>query len=496
MTTLLRKCKAWVFSLQGKFILVASFCIFIFSLIGSFIIISREESLYRKDMVNQCKVIAEISRVTLTNVMVFNELGMMDKLDLIDYLDYFIMNLMDRDKRVRYVIVLDDNGGVLAHSNISEYNKTYKDESLWKAALHLNETEIVDSSLQGESIHKVTTPLNIGTKRWGIIQIGLSMEDMHKSIDALKREVIRLVIIFSSISLLIISIGAEVLAKPVTRLSHIMDGIKNHGDLKQYAFELKDRRDELGKLQKSFLWMIQRLRDADSERKKTMEVLSQTEKMVSVGRLASGVAHEINNPLGGITVCFKNLMKSGMDDVTKEEHIELINDCLQKIKNIVEQLLNFSKMTVTEKTPTDLNGLLDRLLLLLNYATAEKRITVVKDFGEYMQKILIDEGKMGQVFMNIIINAIQAMDNGGVLTIKTGQGNGFYEIFVKDTGAGIPPDIISNIFDPFFTTKSVGVGTGLGLSVSKSIVEQHGGTIEVKSELGAGTIFKIKLPME
>src|SRR4030067_3833915 len=113
---MIERLKKWVFSLQGKFILVAASCIFVFTTSGSFMILSRGENLYVQDMKNQCKILAEISRVTLTNVMVFNELGMMDKQDLIDYLDYFIVNLMERDKRVKYAMVLDNDGGVLAHS--------------------------------------------------------------------------------------------------------------------------------------------------------------------------------------------------------------------------------------------------------------------------------------------------------------------------------------------------------------------------------------------
>ncbi|MEK7864974.1 MAG: ATP-binding protein, partial [Nitrospirota bacterium] len=291
--------------------------------------------------------------------------------------------------------------------------------------------------------------------------------------------------------------GAKVLARPVSKLSKIMDGIKSHGDLEienQYV-ELKDRRDEIGELQKSFLWMLQRLREADREHKKTVEVLSQTEKMVAIGRLAAGVAHEINNPLSGMTLCFKNLMEADVDNLTREKLVLAINDGLQKIKNIVGHLLDFSRMTVTEKTPVDLNNLINRLLVLLNYPASKKNIEIINDLSDDISEILIDENKMSQVFMNIMINAVQAMDDGGRLTIRTKADDGFCVVSIEDTGAGISPDIMSRIFDPFFTTKGIGEGTGLGLSVSKGIVEQHGGMIEVDSEAGAGTTFKIKLPL-
>ncbi|MDP2276623.1 MAG: ATP-binding protein [Nitrospirota bacterium] len=496
MKQIIKKLRKWAFSLQGKFIIVASTCIFIFTTVGSFLLISREESLYKRDIVNQGNVLSEISKLTLTNVMVYNELGMMSKYDLTDYLDYFIVNLMERDKRIRYVAIVNNNGLIISQSDSGEYGKVCKDEATLRAISSL-ETIITDSNWRGEPIINIATPLNISTKSWGGIRIGLSTKQAEESISSFKNEITKLVIFFSIISLLIISIGAKVLARPVSKLSKIMDGIKSHGDLEienQYV-ELKDRRDEIGELQKSFLWMLQRLREADREHKKTVEVLSQTEKMVAIGRLAAGVAHEINNPLSGMTLCFKNLMGADVDHLTREKLVMAINDGLQKIKNIVGHLLDFSRMTVTEKTPVDLNNLINRLLVLLNYPASKKNIEIINDLSDDISEILIDENKMSQVFMNIMINAVQAMDDGGRLTIRTKADDGFCVVSIEDTGGGIAPDIMSHIFDPFFTTKGIGEGTGLGLSVSKGIVEQHGGMIEVDSEIGAGTTFKIKLPL-
>lgn len=491
---MMKKLKKWIFSLQGKFILVASMCLLVFTATGSFLILSREKNLYMQDITNQGKILSEISRLMLTNVMVYKELGMMDEQDLIDYLDYFIMNLMERDKRVKYVVVLNNKGGVLTLSYVSEYKKMFTDSSTWEAITNL-ETDIVDGSFQGDPILKITAPLNIDTKNWGAIQIGFSTKNVHESIDSLKKEIIVIDIIFSTLALMIISIGARVLAKPVVGLTRKMDSIKTYGDFNPQTFELKGRRDEIGELQKSFHWMLQRFKEADEEHKKTFEVLSQAEKMVSIGRLASGVAHEINNPLSGITLCFKNLTELKMEHSKREQLIEAINDGLQKIKNIIEQLLDFSRMTVTEKTPIDVNNLINRLLVLLNYSASKKNIKIVNDLSDDIPEILIDENKMTQVFLNIMLNALQAMDGGGVLTIKTIKDNGFCVVSISDTGEGIHQEIKPYIFDPFFTTKGVGEGTGLGLSVSKGIIDQHGGAIDVESEVGVGTTFRVKLPL-
>lgn len=487
-----RKFGKWAFSLQEKFILGASICLLAFTVIGSFLIMSREKKLYMKDIINQGNVLAEISRLTLTNVMVYKDLGMMDEQDINDYLDYFIMNLMERDKRVRYVMITDNEGRVLAQSDISQHDEA--DKSMLKTIAAL-EVEITDEIFRDEPVLKITAPLNIDTKRWGAVRLGLSTSAVAKSVDALKKEVIIINVAFSLIALMVISLGAKVLAKPVVRLSNTMDNIKTYGDFNPRAYKLKDRRDEIGELQNSFLWMLQRLRDADKEHKKTLEALSQTEKMVSIGRLASGVAHEINNPLSGITLCFKNLTESNLEHSKREQLIGTINDGLQKIKDIIEQLLDFSRMAVTKKKPVDVNKLINKLMVLLGYSASKKNIRIVNDLSDDIPEILMDENKMTQVFLNIMLNALQAMDGGGVLTIKTAKDDRFCVVSISDIGYGIPPEILPNIFDPFFTTKGVGEGTGLGLSVSKGIVEQHGGIIEVLSEVGVGTTFRVKLPL-
>jgi len=493
-----KKFGRWAVSLQGKFIIVASVCLLAFTVIGSFLILSREKNLYMKDIINQGNVLAEISRLTLTNVMVYKDLGMMDEQDIIDYLDYFIMNLMERDKRVRYMMITDNEGRVLAQSDLSQRDEV--DKSMLRIITTLK-AETTEETFLNEPVLMITTPLNIDTKLWGGIRLGLSTSDVEKSVDALKQEVIFINLVFSVIALIGLSVGAKVLAKPVIRLSKVMDNIKTYGDLETVGAIhelplLKARNDEIGELQKSFLWMLQRLREADKEHKKTVEVLSQTEKMVSIGRLASGIAHEINNPLGGITLCFKNLIEENADHRTKEKLIDAINDGLQKIKNIVEQLLDFSRMSVTEKTPVNINSMINRLLVFFNYAASKKDIRIVNDYADDIPPVLIDENKMSQVFMNIIINAVQSMDKGGTLTIRTRINDDACVISFEDTGKGIPAEAMANIFEPFFTTKCVGEGTGLGLSVSKGIIEQHGGIIDAVSKVGVGTTLRIKLPLK
>jgi len=488
------KFRRWIYSLQGKFILVAFVCILVFTSIGSLILVSREEALYRQDLENQGKALVQISRLMVTNVMVYNELGIINDQELVDYFDYFIIQLMERDKRVKSIVILNATGRVLAHSDILKYGETFMDKPIRDAIDDLK-TEIAYKGSGKDTVLRITTPLNIDTKNWGVLQFGLSTKEMRASINSLKRGIAALNFIFSMLSLAIISLGANVLSKPVVKLSEIMDGIKSHGDLERQHYNLKDRRDEIGKLQNSFQWMLQRLREADREHKKTLEVLSQTEKMVSIGRLASGVAHEINNPLSGVTLCFENLMETGADNAKKEKLVQAIRDGNKKIKFIVEHLLDFSRMTIPEKTSVDIKDLLNSMIMFVKYSALKKNINIVSDISDDIPLIMIDNNKMSQVFLNIMINAIYAMEGGGNLTIKAEWKDNVCMVYIKDTGAGILSSVMPYIFDPFFTTKGVGEGTGLGLSLSKGIVEQHGGTIEVESEIGVGSTFCIKLPL-
>lgn len=233
-----------------------------------------------------------------------------------------------------------------------------------------------------------------------------------------------------------------------------------------------------------------------TEKRKIEEQMRITEKLAAIGQLSAGLAHEINNPLGGIRLCFNNLIATEMDEETKKRHIEVINQGLMKIQEIIKQLLDFSKQSELIVSLVSVNTLVENVLKLTDYLISKKGIKVVKKLSPDIPKIMIDSNKIEQVFLNIVLNAIQAMDGKeGTLTIQTYLKDDFCCISFTDTGPGIPENILPKIFDPFFTTKPVGQGTGLGLSVSKSIVEQHNGRITVETSRN-GTTFIVELPLK
>lgn len=232
-----------------------------------------------------------------------------------------------------------------------------------------------------------------------------------------------------------------------------------------------------------------------TETKKLEQHIRNSEKLASVGKLAAGVAHEINNPLAGILNCLYNMRKGALAPARQEEYWVLMEDGVRRVQRIVRQLLDFSQQHEPEFSQTDINQIVDRVLVLTNHLFAPHGIVLETLMGPGLPSLMVDRHMIEQVLMNLVLNAVQAMKEGGVLTIRTSVAEGICRIDVIDTGSGIPPAVLPRIFDPFFTTKNEGEGTGLGLSVSLGIVERHGGKILVESEVGKGTTFTLCLPL-
>ena len=226
--------------------------------------------------------------------------------------------------------------------------------------------------------------------------------------------------------------------------------------------------------------------------------LVSSEKMASLGKLAAGIAHEINNPLGGILIYSSLMMEDlSQDDPRRGDLVRIVQEA-GRCKEIVKSLLEFARQSEPKMEPTDINRAInDGLFFLVNQALFHN-IQIVKKLDSFLPFVQANAGQLKQVFMNIIVNAAEAMHGNGTLAITTSHAPDRKTVFVEftDTGEGIPPENLTRIFDPFFTTKEVGKGTGLGLATSYGIVEDHGGKIGVKSQVGQGTTFTIELPIQ
>lgn len=270
--------------------------------------------------------------------------------------------------------------------------------------------------------------------------------------------------------------------------------------------------DEIGSLARAFNVMTERLQTAKQEledwgntleikvQERTCELqrmqaqLIRSEKLASLGEIVAGIAHELNNPLTGILVMASLLEKNPRLDPDAREDLATVVHESKRCARIVKGLLDFSRVTTPQKAPTDLNHVMENSLSLIGTQSIFHNVRIEKLYDPQLPTLLLDGHQMEQVFVNILLNAGQAMTEGGTLTLRTAREGSQVRIDVEDTGHGIAEGLLGKIFDPFYTTKET-TGTGLGLSVSYGIVENHGGSIEVQSQVGRGTCFTIRLPL-
>ncbi len=257
---------------------------------------------------------------------------------------------------------------------------------------------------------------------------------------------------------------------------------------------------EIAVLQKTFQTMV------DSMKRRRMESQSkiiQSEKQASVGRLAAGVGHEINNPLTGVLAYTHMLLRRSdiPDDIRSD--LQVIAESTERVRKIVKGLLDFSRQTRLDPEETDINRLTEATINLMENQALLKGVTIHFNPGNDLPLIVLDRSQIQSVLLNILINALDATRPSDAITITTAAalsasdtGHRGIEITISDTGCGIPPEHMNKLFDPFFSTKEVGKGTGLGLSVSYGIVREHGGNIRVQSEVGKGSTFFVWLPIE
>jgi two-component system NtrC family sensor kinase len=259
---------------------------------------------------------------------------------------------------------------------------------------------------------------------------------------------------------------------------------------------LKSLRQMKGDLEEWGRTLEQKVRQRTEELVAMQARVAQSERLASLGMLAAGVAHEVNNPLGGI-LALTSLAAEDMssEDPNRENLLEVIRQT-ERCRDIVKGLLEFSRQSKGNTEPVDLNKVLQDTLSLIGKQALFFNINVVSRLAPDLPPVIADRSQFQQVFINILMNAVQAMNERGTITISTrvNPAGKSVEVAISDTGRGIPPDQIGRIFDPFFTTKEGGHGTGLGLSIAYGIITTHGGNISVESETGKGSTFTVRMP--
>jgi signal transduction histidine kinase len=241
----------------------------------------------------------------------------------------------------------------------------------------------------------------------------------------------------------------------------------------------------------------QKLSSYVQQLKESQEQLIHAEKLTSLGQLAASIAHEINNPLAGVLVYTQLLAKKVAGDAFKKEealdYLSKMESEVGRCSRIIRNLLDFARQTEPRLKLVDVDQVIEQVLAMVGHQARLQNVEVVKEFGTPLPKVMADFDQLQQIFTNLTLNAIQAMPEGGTLTLRSSVMNGEIRIDVQDTGCGISKENMGKLFTPFFTTKVRGKGVGLGLAVVHGIIERHKGRIKVQSEAGKGTTFSVYL---
>jgi signal transduction histidine kinase len=294
-------------------------------------------------------------------------------------------------------------------------------------------------------------------------------------------------------NLLLVLLIVRSISRPLQRIALAAVKVTEGG----YGTEvdLRKTNDEIGLLADSFNEMSRKMATDIDQLRKLNEQLVRTEKLAAMGTLSAGVAHEVNNPLASISSLIQMLQNSDSVDESSKEKLKLISTQIERIKGVTKDMMEFGRVRPAAKSQCDINETIDKAQRLASFDKSFKSLKIVLNYANDIPTVYADGDQLQQVFLNLLLNARDALPEGGVVTITTFSKEGFVVISIEDSGIGIDDSELHFIFDPFYSTKSSGVGTGLGLAVCYGIVTAHGGSIEAQSDKGKRTKFTISLPV-
>ncbi len=461
--------------------------------------------------------------------------------DLVGF-DELCADVVTKDPNFAYAAVIDVNGAVLFHSDKTQRRKVIDEPELYRAVGGGAE-HVVQYSANGKAMYGFVVPiLNTAGRHVGAVVLGYPKENITRKVSDLTGRMVTLSFILFAVALsLIAAIFSMWVSRPLAKLQLATEEIVARGTAAFRPVDI-DSRDEIGRLAASFNVMATELQKTTVSKAKLEEALQQLrkmqaqliqqEKLAGIGQLAAGVAHEINNPVAFIISNLESLrqyvarmmkilemqedvLAQGARDgqpapaldaleeakrATKIDYViadteELIKETLDgafRVKNIVQDLRGFVRAEHENKLANINDGIESTVNVLAN--KVRYRAAISKDLGE-IPLLMCNLGQLNQAFMNILVNAAQAVEAAGEIRIKTWADKENVFVEIADTGPGISPAVMNRIFEPFFTTKEVGQGAGLGLSVSYDIIKKHDGEIRVTSTAGKGTTVTVVLPI-
>ncbi len=408
-----------------------------------------------------------------------------------DFLQSFINNF-SREYRdqIKYAIILDQDGRVVAHSDVSEDNKTYSDVYSQVALEAMDPVFHVYENERYGLVMEVSAPLGLVSLSHGAIRLGL---DAHPLISELRRTTLTIMALFTGALLLVIMIVLRISHSVTRKLRQTVQAIDTFDFQTAEPLTLPQSDDEIGLLNDRFIKLQKRLIVARSKMERTNRNLIQTEKLAAMGRMAAGVAHEINNPLMGLKNCLHLLR---IDPEHQSEHLRLLKEGLDRIEITVSRLLEGARKKVGTIKAFDVNLCVRDVLNLVGHRLSKEQVLTQIHLSESLPSITNNKAGFEEALLNICMNALDAIGGVGTIQLTTARLDDQLLISVGDSGSGISDEIQLTMYEPFVTTKEVGKGTGLGLYVTREIIESMGGSIKYSKSVLGGAKFQIRLPLD
>ena len=427
------------------------------------------------------KQTADLSRAIQIGIEEVTSIGFTDKMRLYHYLQEL------KAKGVREISIISNTDEIIASTNpkeVGEQVSLARKERIIKA-------ELGETVYKEGKIYNIVLPVVAGDEHHGYIHLKLDADDFSR---LLKMSVIKRISAVSfvfGLGILLAVFLSWIYTKPIRNVVNAAQRVAE-GDLTPEL--VTDRKDEIGELAQSFNFMVQKLKEKHALEEKLREV----EHLSGVAQLARDIAHEIRNPLNFISLSIDHLREKYVpgENERKEKFENLITSIkheIQRLNKLVGDFLDYGRPLNLNLQKVELNNLIQEVMTLVKAKAVKDRVDISTHFEE-LPMLTVDPELVKTCIFNVILNAFQAMPQGGKLIVSTHASNSKISVIVEDTGLGVSLENVSRVFDPFFSTKSAGLG--LGLAMTKRVIEEHGGRVDFQSEEGKGSIITITLPIK
>lgn len=406
------------------------------------------------------------------------------------FLDNYVAMFMAQNPRLRAITILDPQGRVVARS-WENREAPWVSGSLSSILAAPGPRTVITPTAAGPWVLETVLPMRTGDRSWGVLVLAVEADSIRAQI---RRNFVQLALFSASVSSVLLLLLWLLLSRILSSLQVLVTAMDTLDLNAAGGPALPERGDEIGLLFKHFQRMQRRLDQSRRDLLAAQRQVWHAERLASIGRLASGLAHEINNPINGVRNCIYAIRGDLANQRQTVEYLDMMDEGLTSASGVIGKLLGFARKQQSGPGPVQLNEAVATVGRLVSFNLERRGVALDLDLDPDLPTVPGDGQLLQEVIMNLLLNAGDASAEGGRITVATRAEARQVRLSVHDQGHGIAPENLDRIFDPFFTTKKTGEGTGLGLSICLSIVQAGGGSLEVASTVGQGSVFTVTLP--